>query len=114
MDELRGEYGTRCANRMALSDGAALDVDNVIWKSKLPRDHDSNRREGFVDLDALDRVRFPTSALQRLPHRGDWPEAEHAGLDRGDAVGNEARRRGEAAFVRPRRVGKHHRGSGVV
>ena len=64
--------------------------------------------------DALDRADVPAGPLQRLSDRRDRPKAEHAGLDCGDAVGDKARRRANAALIGPGLVGKHHRGGGVV
>ena len=52
----------------------------------------------------------PASALQRLPDRGHGTDAEHAGLDRRDAVSDEARDRLQAiAARRTSRSGDDHR-----
>ena len=44
---------------------------------------------------------LPAGALQRLLHGRHRAEAEHAGLDRRDAIGDEPRHRLEAALLRP-------------
>jgi hypothetical protein len=63
--------------------------------------HDSERDggEGLVDLDALDVADLPAGALERLAHRRHRADAEHAGLDRADAVGDEARHRLQAVLL---------------
>ena len=44
--------------------------ESRVWtetlQPKLPRDYDVNRREGLVDLEALDRPNVPVGVLERL------------------------------------------------
>jgi hypothetical protein len=89
------------ADRMPVGDRAAFDIDDVGRKPELARDGDDDRGEGFVDLDALDIAEPPPRPVERLTDGGDRPEAEHARLDRGDAVGDEARNGGQALSLRP-------------
>src|ERR1700734_2867659 len=101
MDELRGKHRSRRPDRVAMSDGAAFEVDDIVGLSKLPRHDDGDCRERFIDLRALDRADLPTAAPQRLSDSRDWPKAEHAGLDRRNPVGDEPRARGEVAPFSP-------------
>ena len=109
VDEFRGEHRARCTDRVAMRNGAAFDIDDVVGQSELAGYHDRDRRERLIDLSALNRADVPAGALQRLLHCRDWSKAEHAGLDRRDAVGDEARRRGEAVLLSPGLVREHHR-----
>src|SRR5258708_33188101 len=95
---------------MPVRDRAALDIDDVGRKPELARYGDDDRGEGLVDLDALDIAEPPPPSVERLTDGRDRPEAEHAGLDRGNAIGDAARDRREAALVRPVSVGEHDGG----
>src|SRR5260221_10911324 len=114
MDEAGCQHPTGCADRMPLGDRAPFDIDDVGRKPELARDGDDDRGEGLVDLDALDIAEPPPRSVERLTDGRDRPEAEHAGLDRGNAIGDEARDRCEAALVRPVSVGEHDGGRAAV
>src|SRR5216684_4086587 len=101
VDEAGREHGARGADRVTMRDGAALDIDDVGREAELARHGDDDGGEGLVDLDALDLAEGPARAGERLLHRRDRPEAEHAGLDRGDAIGDESGQRLEAALLGP-------------
>src|SRR6202034_566624 len=101
VDEFRGEHCTGRADRVAMGDGTALDIDDVLRQSELAGNHDGDGGKGLIDLGALDGADVPTSALYRLLHRRDRSEAEHAGLTRRNTVRDEASRGGEAALVGP-------------
>src|SRR5580692_4577593 len=90
MDEAGCQHRTGCADRMPVGDRAAFDIDDVGRKPELTRDGDDDRGEGLVDLDALDIAELPPRSVERLTDGRDRPEAEHAGLDRGNAIGDEA------------------------
>src|SRR5260221_1550829 len=98
MDEAGCQHCTGCADRMPVGDRAAFDIDDVGRKPELARDGDDDRGEGLVDLDALDIAEPPPRSVERLTDGRDRPEAEHAGLDRGNAIGDEARDRWSAQF----------------
>ena len=66
MDELRGQHGSGRADRVAVGDGAAVDIDDLVRQSELTRDDDGDRGEGFVDLRAVDGADLPSGALQCL------------------------------------------------
>src|SRR6185437_1580223 len=72
-------------------------------------DGDGNRRKSLVDLDAFNVTNPPSRARERLLHRRDRAESEHAGLHRGDAVGYKTRHRREAVLPGPVRTGDDHR-----
>jgi hypothetical protein len=46
-----------------MRDGAALDVDDVLWQAKFAGDDDGDGCEGFIDLGALNEANIPTGAL---------------------------------------------------
>ena len=92
VDEFCREHRAGRANRMAVSDCAALDIHNVVGQAEFTRDHDGDGSESFIDLDPLNRANIPAGALERLFDRRNRPEPEHAGLDRGDAIGDETGR----------------------
>src|SRR5229473_7994021 len=101
MNEPRREDGPGRADRVTMRDGATLDIDDILRQPELARDHERDRRKGLVDLDALNRPEAPAGTLQRLLHRRDRAEAEHPGLDAGDAVGDEPGDRLDAAPLCP-------------
>jgi hypothetical protein len=110
MNETRREHGPGRADRVAVRDGAALDVDDVRRQAKLAHHRDDDGREGLVDLNPLHRAETPTPTVQRLFDGRDRAEAEHPGLDGGDAVGDEPGHRRETTLLRPGFIGQHHRG----
>src|SRR5229473_2083109 len=109
MDEAGGEHGPGRADRMAMRDGAALDIDDVLGETELARHHDRDRRERLVDLDPLDFGGAPAGALERLLDGRNGSEPEHPGLDRRDAPGDETRHRDDAARRRPLLLHQHRR-----
>src|SRR6516165_7616952 len=92
VNEFCREHRAGRANRMAVSDCAALDIHNVVGQAEFTRDHDGDGGESLIDLDPLNRANIPAGALERLFDRRNRPEPEHARLDRGDAIGDEAGR----------------------
>jgi len=83
-------------------------------QAELARHDDGDGCERLVDLDSLDVAEPPPGAVQRLTHRRDRAEAEHARLDSGDPVRYEAGDRIETAAFRPILICQHHRGSAAV
>src|SRR6478609_7174140 len=71
VNEARREHRAGGADGMAVRDRAALDVDDVLGQPELAGDSDDDRREGLVDLDALDLAERPAGARERLAHRRD-------------------------------------------
>ena len=65
MDQLRRQHCTGGADRMAMGDGAAFDVDDVLGQPELASDNDCDGREGFIDFDALDVGRCPSRRAAR-------------------------------------------------
>src|SRR5262249_31340205 len=114
VNEARGEHRAGRPDGMPVRDGTALDVDDVLRESEFASDRNDNRGERFFDPAAIDRAERPAGAIERLAHRWNRAEAEHSGLDRRDAIGNEARCRDEAALLRPFLVCHHHRGATAV
>src|SRR5258708_2924643 len=70
VDQAGDEDSAGGADRMAVRDGPALDVDDLLLQAQFTRHHNGNGGEGFVDLDALDRADVPAGALQSLLHGG--------------------------------------------
>src|SRR5215470_17335852 len=65
VDELGRQHRAGGADRVAVSDGPALDVDDVLGQAKFPGDDDRDGCEGFIDLGTLDRANVPACTLQR-------------------------------------------------
>jgi len=101
VDEFGGKHRAGRADGVTMSDSAAFDVDDVLGQSEFAGNHNGDGRECLIDLDALDGVDVPAGPLQRLPDCRHWSEAEHAGLDRGDTIGDKASDRREAALLGP-------------
>jgi hypothetical protein len=101
VDQSRRQHGARRPDRMAMSDGATLDIDDVLRQTELARHNDGDRRKGLIDLDPLDVAEFPPGAVEGPAHRRDRSEAEHPRLDGGNAVGDEAGCRFDTAGLRP-------------
>src|SRR5260221_13499101 len=99
---------------MPVGDRAAFDIDDVGRNPELARDGDDDRGEGLVDLDALDIAEPPPRSVERLTDGRDRPEAEHAGLNSGNAIGDESRDRCEAARLRPASAGEDDGGRRAV
>ncbi len=85
--------------------GAALDVHDVVGKAQIAGHRDGDDGEGFVDLDVLDVAQLPARARQRQAYRRDRTDAEHAGLDRGDAMAGHPGHRRQVVGVRPGALG---------
>ena len=114
VDQLGCQHRAGGADRMAMGDSAAFDVDDVIGQPELASNNDGDGRECFVDLGALNGTNVPTGALQGLLDRRYGSQSEHARFDCSDAVRYQACCWRETAFVCPRAVGKHHGRSGIV
>jgi hypothetical protein len=69
VDQARGQDRAGGTDRMAVCDRAALDVDDVVRQTELPRDHDRNGSARLVDLDALEVADRPAGAAR--PNRPD-------------------------------------------
>jgi hypothetical protein len=54
VDQAGRQHRTRCPDRMAVSDGATLDIDDVLRQAEFAHDDDGDRRKGLVDLDPVD------------------------------------------------------------
>ena len=108
VNELRRQHGSGRADRVAVRDGAAIDIDDLVGQSELARDDDGDRRERLIDLGPLDRVDVPSGALQRLLDGWHGPQTKHAGLDRRNAVGDEPRDLLKIALLGPGSVREHH------
>src|SRR5580693_8213245 len=114
MNEPGGEHSPGRPDRVAMGDGAAFNVDDVLWQSELTRNDNGDGCEGLIDLDPLHRTETPACTVQRLADCRDGAEAEHAGLDGGNSVGDEPSYRRYATPLRPCLLGEHHRsGAGV-
>ena len=97
-----------------MRDRAAFDIDDVLRQAQLAHDHQHDRREGFVDFDALDVPERPPGAGERLLDGRNGPKTEHARLHRRNAIRDEACRRHKAALLGPALVGQHHGGRAAV
>ena len=86
MKQSGGQHRSGRADRVAVRYGAALDVDDVLGEAKFALDRNSDGGERLVDLDAVDVADRPARPRERLPDRRNRTQAEHAGLDRADAV----------------------------
>src|SRR5262249_57182150 len=91
MQKTRGKHGASRANGMTMRDGAAFDIGDVLGQPELLGDGKRYGRERLVDLEALYIAELPTGACERQLHCRNRTEAEHARLNGGDAVGDEAR-----------------------
>src|ERR1700735_730343 len=78
VDKLRGEHSTRCPDRVAMSNGTSLHIDNLLRQSKPPCDHNGDGGKSLVDLHPFHRPDIPAGALQRLPDGWDRAKAEHS------------------------------------
>ena len=67
------------ADRMAVRDRAAFDIDDVLGKPELAHDGEGDRGEGFVDLDALDVADRPAGALSAWRTAGTGPRPNMPG-----------------------------------
>src|SRR5580704_16723409 len=88
MEEAHGQCGAGRSNRVSVGNRASFDVDNVLRKAQLLCHSEWDRRERFVDLDSLYVGESPSCSFQGLLDSRDRTQAEHAGLDRGHAVGD--------------------------
>src|SRR5664279_5404158 len=99
MQEPRGQDSAAGADRMAVGDSAALDVDDLFGEAKFAGYCKRDGREGFVDLNAFDVAERPSGPLQRLPDGRNGADAEHAGFHPAEAVGDETRDRLEPVSI---------------
>src|SRR5712671_1788704 len=114
VDQLGRQHCAGGTYWMAVRNSATFDVDDLLRQPELPGDDDGDGGEGFIDLGTFDGANVPAGALQSLLDRRHGSQSEHARFDCGDAVSDQARGRGETAFVGPRAVGEHHGRSSIV
>ena len=50
VDKLRGQHCPGRADRVAVGDRAALDIDDLVGQSEFTSDADRDRRKGLIDL----------------------------------------------------------------
>src|ERR1700730_13219131 len=72
VNEFCREHRAGGAERVTMRHSAPFDIDDVLGKSELARNHNGDGRERLIYLDALDGSDVPAGALQRLPDRGHW------------------------------------------
>src|SRR5262249_4112281 len=63
VDQLGRQHCAGGADRMAMGDGAAFDVDDVLGEPEFASDNDGDGCEGFIDLGALDGANVPAGTL---------------------------------------------------
>src|ERR1019366_5960125 len=114
MQEPGGQDRAAGTDRMAVGDSAALDVDDVFGEAEFAGYGKRNSREGFVDLNAFDVAERPSGPLQRLPDGRNGADAEHAGLHRAEAIGDETRDRLESVSIGKTALRDDHCGRGGV
>src|SRR5258707_1172153 len=68
------ENGAGRADRMAVRDGAALDIDDLLRQAEFACHHDGDGRERLVYLEALHLIERPSRALERSLDGRDGPE----------------------------------------
>lgn len=71
---------------MAVHNGTAVDIDDILRQSKFADDDEHYRGESLVDLGPLDVGKLPAGAIQSLANRWDRSKAETARLDRATEV----------------------------
>ena len=105
MQQPRGQHRAGGADRVAVRDGAALDVDDVLGEAELAACTASAiaAKASLISTRSTSPMR-PAGALQRLAHRRHRAEAEQAGLDRADAIGHQPRHRLQAVLLGPLRA----------
>ena len=68
MNQLRGQFRARGAERMAEGDRAAVHVDAILIHLQLAHRRDDLRRECFVELDQIDVAERHGGQSQRFRH----------------------------------------------
>ena len=79
VDQLCGQHCAGGANRMAVGDGAAFHIDDVVRQSELARDHNRDRGESFIDLDPLDRAMSQPARCSACLTAGTGPSPKMPG-----------------------------------
>src|SRR5271168_5490192 len=69
------------ADRMAMRDRTAVDVDDVLGQAEFAHDSDDDCGERLVDLDPLDITELPARSVKRLTDGRNRSEAKHPRLD---------------------------------
>ena len=98
--EVQGDAVAGHAERVAHGDGAAVDVDDVGRDAQVVGGGDTDRGEGFVDLEQVDVGDAEAGAVEgRLDRVGRL--VEQRGVGPGDlAVADDLRQRGDAEAFR--------------
>ena len=93
VDEFGGEHRAGRADRVAMGDGATFDVDDVFGNpSSRATTMAMAAKASLISTRSTEPMSQPARCNACL-HRRHRPEAEHAGLDRRNPVGDEASRR---------------------
>jgi len=114
MKQAGGQNRSGCTDRMSMRDRSAVHVHDILGQAELLDDGQHNRREGFIDLRALDIPELPAGPLEGLTHSRHRSETEHPGFDRTHAVRDKARHRHQAALLAPIRVSDDHCGGARI
>ena len=93
---------------MAVRDGAALDIDDVLAEAEFVDEGDGDCGKGFVDLDAFHRTQRPGRTRQRLSDSRHGTKTEQAGLDGTDAHACDPHGWLQAVGVGPGMIGNDH------
>src|SRR5664279_4238007 len=109
MQQTGRQHRTGRAYRVAMRDCTTFYIDDFRIQTEVLRDCNCYRREGFIDLNALDVRDFPAGTIERLLYRRHRTQSEHARLNSAYTVGNEARHGREALLVGPSAIGHDHR-----
>ena len=81
MNQACRKHRARRADRMAMRNRTAFNVDDVVREPELLRNSERHSSECLVDLHTLDVRELPACSLQRDMYGRHRAEAEHAWLD---------------------------------
>jgi hypothetical protein len=114
VEGLDDQDGTGGAERVTQGDAAAVRVGPFRRQAELGGDGEGLRGERLVHLEHVDVIHLQVGALKNLAHRGYRPDAHHARLDPGVAVGDEPADRVISVPFGIIPVGQDHGRCGVV